>query len=210
MEGAKIEDHEMDYDFRKAMYEGKISERIFHKKRVKTVLEMVDYSDKKVLDLGCNSGIILIPLTEKNIDIVGSDISIVSIKQTKKYLLEKELPFKLLLCDGKNLPFKNDSFDVLLLTDILEHVAHPEIFVEEARKVLKKNGEVVVSVPWEYHPIVKFKFFRKLFSRRNDIDDSLDLPFSFSMLDELFAKFSLKRRFLGFYWVDICAVFKKE
>ncbi len=200
----------MDYDFRKAMYEGKISERIFHKKRVKTVLDMVDYSNKKVLDLGCNSGIMLIPLTERNVDMVGGDLSKVSIRQLKKYLLEKKLPFNVVVCDGKTLPFKKDSFDVVLLTDVLEHVSRPEIFVEETWRVLKKNGEVVVFVPWKHHPIVKFKFLRKLLSRRNNIDESLDVPFTFSMLEGLFEKFRIERSFLGVYWADICTIFKKE
>lgn len=210
MGGAKIEDHEMGYDFRKAMYEGKISERIFHRKRVKTILDIIDYSDKKVLDLGCNSGIILIPLTEKNIDVVGVEISSVSIRKTRKYLIEKGLPFKLVLCDGKSLPFKKGSFDIVLLNDVLEHVARPESFAEESYKVLKKDGNVVVSVPWKHHPIVKFSFLRKLFSRRDHIDESLDVPFSLSMLKGLFPKFELEKSFLGFYWVDICAVFRKK
>ena len=210
MEGVKIDDHKMDYDFRKAMYNGKISERIFHKKRVNDILNLVNYSEKKVLDLGCNSGIILIPLTEKNIDVIGAEISTESINQMKNYLYEKALPFKAVLCDGKSLPYKNNSFDIVLLTDVLEHVALPSVFIEEAWRVLNKKGEVVVSVPWEHHPIVKFAFLRKLLSRRNDIDDSLDVPFSLSMLKELFVKFRLKRSFYGAYWADICAVFKKE
>ncbi len=50
--------------------------------------------------------------------------------------------------DGKNIPFDNETFDVVLCTEVLEHVEEPEKFLKEIHRVLKKNGKVIITVPF--------------------------------------------------------------
>lgn len=47
----------------------------------------------------------------------------------------------------EKIPFKKRSFDVVVLTEILEHLPNPGIALQEVSRVLKKDGIVVVSVP---------------------------------------------------------------
>lgn len=52
--------------------------------------------------------------------------------------------------DGKNLPFKNDSFDLVLIESVLEHIDEPEIVIKEAYRVLKSKGKIYISIPFVF------------------------------------------------------------
>jgi SAM-dependent methyltransferase len=47
--------------------------------------------------------------------------------------------------------FKDRSFDVAVLTEVLEHLPYPTISVREARRILKPRGAFLGSVPLDYH-----------------------------------------------------------
>ena len=54
-------------------------------------------------------------------------------------------------CDAHNLPFRDSSFDFVVLGDVLEHLVNPIKGLSEAVRVCKKGGVVVITVPLE-HP----------------------------------------------------------
>ena len=49
-----------------------------------------------------------------------------------------------------NLPFIDSSFDVVLLTQVLEHLEEPALALSEIKNVLKQNGILIISVPFLY------------------------------------------------------------
>lgn len=65
------------------------------------------------------------------------------------------------LLDAHSLPFKDESFDVVLVTEVLEHLADPRASLSEIHRVLRGNGEVILTVPflWGMHE-APFDFFR--------------------------------------------------
>lgn len=50
--------------------------------------------------------------------------------------------------DGKVIPFLDQAFDVVLCTEVLEHVANPEEMIREIYRVLKNGGTGIVTIPW--------------------------------------------------------------
>jgi SAM-dependent methyltransferase len=50
--------------------------------------------------------------------------------------------------DGEHLPFTDASFEVLLCTEVLEHVRHPETLVGEMWRVMKPGATALITVPW--------------------------------------------------------------
>ena len=52
--------------------------------------------------------------------------------------------------DGKKLPFKEGSFDVVLIESVLEHIDEPEMVIKEAHRVLKRGGKIYVSIPFVF------------------------------------------------------------
>ncbi len=64
--------------------------------------------------------------------------------------------------DGNVLPFPDASFDVVLCTEVLEHIAEPAGTIREMHRVLKPGGLLLLTIPWsarfhyqpfDYHPL---------------------------------------------------------
>jgi len=50
--------------------------------------------------------------------------------------------------DGKTLPYGDATFDYILCTEVLEHVADPVSFLKDIHRVLRSDGEVIMTIPW--------------------------------------------------------------
>jgi SAM-dependent methyltransferase len=55
--------------------------------------------------------------------------------------------------DGKNFPFADQSFDSIIVNQVLEHVFDPAQFLTEIRRVIKDEGIILLTVPfvWDEH-----------------------------------------------------------
>jgi len=107
--------------------------------RHKAAFELVDKG--LVLDLGCGDGLFLKMLKNKGIRGIGVDVSEVAIEKAKiKGLDVKKFDFA-----TNKLPFPDNSFETVVLLDVLEHLYQPERVLKEAYRVSKKN--LLISVP---------------------------------------------------------------
>ena len=70
-------------------------------------------------------------------------------------------PDDVILYDGKKFPFENNSFDFLYHTEVLEHIIDSKLFLNECNRVLKNNGSMFFSVPFQarYH-YIPFDYYR--------------------------------------------------
>ena len=210
------------HDLYRAQLHGNYFEKVFHTNRIQTLLRLVASElqigpDARALDVGCNTGPLLVPLRQKGYEVVGIDISAHDVHQAESYLKAHHLPHdRLSIADGTGLPFRDQSFNLILLIDILEHTDHPERVVSEAARLLKPDGIVVATVPWAYHPYVRFTWLRKLLSSRKTVDEHPDAPFTLGMLQELFPPesspecpgFEPALFRLVFHWVCILGVYR--
>lgn len=130
-------------------YSNKIA-GIIEKQRVKTILELCNVGKNDyVLEIGCESGQILSEI-KKAERVVGLDISHVALSDAKKRLngeaelifIDVEKPIKI-----TNLPEK--SFDVVICSQILEHVATPKAIMENIFRLAKDDARIVITVPNE-------------------------------------------------------------
>ena len=94
----------------------------------------------KVLDIGCRKGFIQKYLP-KDCKYYGVDFIDYS-----KYIKN----FTKLDVSKNKIPFKKESFDTIILGEVLEHVINEELLLTECRRVLKKKGLLIISVP-NYH-----------------------------------------------------------
>ena len=109
------------------------------------MLANLNYINRNVLHIGCNSGGNTNIMNKLFIGVEGIDINPKAIERAKS--LYPNIPFKVgNICD---LPYSDGSFDGIYMLDILEHI-YPEdvpVAINEIKRVLKKDGYVFIFVP---------------------------------------------------------------
>lgn len=135
--------------------------------RIKRLLNYLDIFAKDgglLLDAGCSSGFLLLSyIKEKEgrkavgIDI-GSGHLKNAFKQAKNLAVERNTYF--LVGDLEDLPFKNNSFDTIICSEVLEHLLEPDRAIREFERVLKSEGILIVTTP---NPLHIFKKINPVF-----------------------------------------------
>ncbi len=60
-----------------------------------------------------------------------------------------------------SLPFENETFDIVTMLAVLEHLSNPHLICKEISRVLKKDGILVITVPSKISkPILEFLAFK--------------------------------------------------
>lgn len=109
--------------------------------------ELCNLHGKRLLDVGCEAGYITIQLIDKGARVTAIDLIPEPIKKLKTELKGRKA--RLLVADATRLPFKTASFDIILATEVIEHITQLTKFVEGAFKVLKPGGQLLITFPNE-------------------------------------------------------------
>lgn len=109
----------------------------------KELLTLIDNVPKKVLDIGCATGVFGKLLKDKyNCCVTGIEIN----KRICK-IAENNID-KVICCNVEtNFPEIKDKFDIIILADILEHLKNPENLLNNIKNLLNSNGYIIISVP---------------------------------------------------------------
>jgi len=94
------------------------------------------------LDLGCAQGILSYFARKKGGFWVSADEDMTNL-ETARGVLEKDL----VQVSGEALPFKSQSYDLVLCLDYLEHVGNDDRVLQEIKRVLKKGGQLILVTP---------------------------------------------------------------
>ncbi|MBF0224824.1 MAG: methyltransferase domain-containing protein [Desulfobacterales bacterium] len=98
-----------------------------------------------LLDLACGSGVIgkLFKNKFPELEVVGMDICLSLLKWAK---------FPVCQSDVFNLPFKNDSFDLIISAGAFHHFSRIDYAIKECYRCLKPNGIFMAFDPNKFHP----------------------------------------------------------
>ncbi len=94
------------------------------------------------LDLGCAQGVLSYFVRLKGGFWVSADGDMANLK-TAEEILQKDL----VQLSGEALPFKSQSFDLVLCLDYLEHVENDDLALKEIARVLKNGGQAILVTP---------------------------------------------------------------
>lgn len=86
---------------------------------------------------------------------------IIGIDDNGEKAREFNFPNQMIGSITKPLPFENDYFDTVYLGEVIEHVWEPRKLLEEVRRVLKKEGVVIIDTPHVYALVRMIRFFIK-------------------------------------------------
>lgn len=110
--------------------------------RVDIILKLAG-KNVKILDVGCYDGSIAEFLKRNGNKVFGIDSSLEAMKLTKakgidciKGDINEEITF-----------IRDNSFDIVLAAEVIEHVLNPGDFIEQAKRILKKGGTLILTTP---------------------------------------------------------------
>lgn len=125
-----------------------IDRKKYYFERVKVFSKILSgFKFNKVLDAGCGDGGLIKEMQKRwEIDAFGLDIS----KKGVQLALQKGI--KAQVADlSKGIPVGNRGgdvlFDLIIANEIIEHLNSPDLFLKECRRLLKKNGLLIIGTP---------------------------------------------------------------
>ncbi len=124
-----------DYDDR-AFYSIIPLQRYWQRRRHSIVL-LWARGHQRTLDAGCGSSVIVQSLNHA----VGMDLLFPKLRFLRRYSIPVAQGSALAL------PFKDDSFDCLISSEVIEHVAFDDAVFSEMRRVLKADGTLIIGTP---------------------------------------------------------------
>lgn len=134
-------------------------------KRIVVILEWVAQiaedlgkSSVTILDCGCGTGdYVTYPLARAGHDVLGLDVHTASIKEARERYALPNLTFRAGVVE--DLVREARTFDVVICSEVLEHLHDPRGFLASLRRLVRPGGAVIVTTPNGYGA---FEMLRRL------------------------------------------------
>jgi SAM-dependent methyltransferase len=124
-------------------------------KFVRQVVQSIRAECASVADLGCGSGVILSEILMLKPHWLGHglDISHEAIKYARKLAAHKRVATRASFHAGNitSLPYADESLDLVVASEIIEHMPEPLKVIGEIRRVLRAGGKLILTMPVESH-----------------------------------------------------------
>lgn len=125
------------------------------KRRARRIIEELELKDgDKILDIGCGNGYYLNLLNR-----LGFKLTLTGVDNDRHGLLDAERfiadnSIKLIFGYAEKFPFKNNIFDKVIISEVIEHVQDDLIILKEANRVLKMGGILVLTTCNIHYPFL--------------------------------------------------------
>lgn len=148
--------------------------KYWHYFKFKEIVKEIGTNPNRILDIGCASGTFLGRFLSNFNDLekTGLDISLNQITYADKHYRNTQTKF---FC-GKlwDLKFKDNYFDVITCSEVIEHLPKEEIikYLKIILKILKPGGKLIITTPdyksyWPYLEIIVDLAFKQQYSKQH-------------------------------------------
>jgi len=100
----------------------------------------------RILDIGCGLGVYVRKFREFSDEVYGIDID------PKRLREGARTTPGLMLAVGEHLPFRGDTFDLVVLNEVIEHVQDDRATITEALRILRPGGRIAIYAPNRLYP----------------------------------------------------------
>jgi 2-polyprenyl-3-methyl-5-hydroxy-6-metoxy-1,4-benzoquinol methylase len=109
---------------------------------IKEVLKQISWKGKKVLDVGCGTGLFAFSAAKKGAVVLGVDFSVEAIEIAQSQYVHKNLKFT-----SADVDTIKEKFDVIVSNGTLEHMDSPIKILRLLKHHLNKNGCLIITSP---------------------------------------------------------------
>ena len=127
---------------------------------LKGAIEFDNYKGKKLLEVGFGMGTDLFQFAKGGANVYGIDLTPRHLEIAKKRFELYGIDAELLLGDAEDLPFDNNTFDVVYTFGVIHHTPETHKTLDEIHRVLKPGGNAIIGV---YHKNSAFYWLRTMF-----------------------------------------------
>ena len=199
--------------------------RNFNKPFLKDAIGFNEIKEQRILEIGCGIGLDAIQFARAGNEIYLMDLTLNSLKIALGRFQNEGYKAAACVGDAENLPFNDDSFDVVYSYGVLHHSPNTKGSIQEVNRVLKKNGRAIIMLYSKWSANILFRYFlhfgllkRKYFkywnwgeflskeselqSKTGNIDNPLTQAFSFRQIKNMFSQFekvTLEKHFIDRY-----------
>lgn len=114
------------------------------------IKKMVGRLPRKILEVGCGEGGNLLPFAEEGCEVVGVDLSASRIEQARKFFEENRRKGEFIAADIFGLESMERDFPLIILHDVIEHIADKRRFLSSLKDYLSAGGAIFVGFPaWQ-------------------------------------------------------------
>jgi len=119
-----------------------IGKRSVNTKRVRTILKYLG-TNQRIIDIGCNDGAITALFRDLGNEVIGVDL-----KEVIKIAQKNYPDIKFINFDASNIfPIDDNSFDVVVASELIEHLINDVLFLRAYYRILKPGGRLILTTP---------------------------------------------------------------
>jgi 2-polyprenyl-3-methyl-5-hydroxy-6-metoxy-1,4-benzoquinol methylase/uncharacterized protein YbaR (Trm112 family) len=110
------------------------------------IIHRIPEKAELILDVGCGNGWVAKHFLSRGKKVISMDISV-----TNPVKVLKENPGEnhaAIVADAYHLPFKKNTFEAIIASEIMEHVYDPKLFITNLMEVLKPGGRLIITTPY--------------------------------------------------------------
>ncbi|MDE3058854.1 MAG: class I SAM-dependent methyltransferase [Bacteroidota bacterium] len=111
-----------------------------------TIVGFNRFRGKNVIEIGCGLGTDLMQFARNGAHVTGIDLTPQSIALVKRRFALEGLPVRAMVADAENLPFEDNTFDLVYSFGVLHHTPDTQKAIDEVYRILKPGGNVIIML----------------------------------------------------------------
>lgn len=134
----------------------------YHLRAIRLLFNTTLKINANILDIGCGVGALSLYLAGRGAQVVGVDLSSDAIQianNAKKQLKLNNVVF--LRQSAEEFVKTNHKFDVIICSEVIEHIHEDKVFLKKLRKLLKAKGVLLLSTPSINAPLYRLGLLKK-------------------------------------------------
>jgi ubiquinone/menaquinone biosynthesis C-methylase UbiE len=161
--------------------------------------QLEDVRGKYLLDLGCGAGENSVYFATKGARCVAADYSPGMVDVALKLAHKNGVEVEGRVINAMAIAFPDHTFDIVYASNLLHHIPHPKVAIQEAHRVLKPGGILCFWDPLKHNPVINV--YRRMATQvRTDDETPLDIAIV-KQVQALFSQTTYDTFWLASLWI---------